>query len=300
MNQDGQRKWQIKPLRRMVQLAVLGGLVAIPFLSQNSMSLPPSRIVLRQMPQPALFPVSGDTWTLTLGSMDFTHPVAAIEAIFAAKVLYVPLLVSAIFPLAMTIILGRIFCSWLCPVGFLLELNNKVTHFLSGLGMNKQLPKRDFRFPVLTISLVFSFLFAFPVMAAFDPPHLLGRELMYFATHQQVCLFGVSFLAAIFLLEMFSTSRFWCRFICPSGAGLALLGRWRLWRISMADNCIDCGRCDLACPYQLAPMGLVEGKKFDWLTCDNCGLCRDSCPVGTISYSISINDHRHHVGNGGG
>ena len=294
------KKWRVLPLRRAVQMAVLGLLVAIPFLSQNPVSLPPSRIVLGHLPPPSTFPLSGDTWSLGIGELQFTHPVAFIETWLSTKVLYLPLLVSVLLPLGVTLLLGRVFCSWLCPIGFFLEMNMALNRFMVKRKVHLHLPIRDFRYPLLVICLAMSFVFAFPVIGAFDPPHLFGREIMFWATHQQVSLFGVSFLLVIFFLEILTVSRLWCRFGCPSGGALALLGSWRPWGIRMQEErCNSCGDCNGVCPYALNPMGLSMGIPLDWKTCDNCGLCRDVCPVGAISYSFACREKPVKTGAGG-
>ncbi len=282
------RKRKVRPWRRLLQLLVLALLVAVPFLSGNPMASSPSRIVLGQVPQPRVVPLSGDTWDFTAGPVNLTHPLAFVEVMLASKVLYLSMLLSMLLPLAATMFLGRVFCSWQCPVGFLLELNQRTGRWLRLRRLAARFSIRDYRYPLLTISLAFAFFFAIPVISAFDPPHILGRELMYFFTHRTVSLSGTGLLAGIFVLETFIAPRALCNSLCPSGGALALLGSRRLCRIKLdPDACTRCGLCDQACPVELAPMNLAAGGRFDWTKCDNCGLCRDVCPEGAICYDFS-------------
>lgn len=279
-------KIKVLPLRRLVQILVLLILVAIPYLSQNPSTLAPSRIVLGNQADPSLIPVMGDTWSFSLGNFRLTHPVAFLEEVLSSKSIYLPFFVSVLIPLALTVALGRVFCSWICPVGYLLELNQKLNRVVQRAGLHFNIRVRDYRYPILTISLIFGFLFAVPVISVFDPPHLFSRELMYIFTHNAVSLSGVGLLLGIFLFETFSTSRAWCNSICPSGAGLALMSVKRaLWIKMESEACNHCSKCDGACPYYLEPMGLADKREFDWNKCDNCGLCRDVCPAGAISFS---------------
>lgn len=281
-------------MRRAVQTAVLAVLIAVPWYSRNPMQWSPSRIVQGNIPPPRVSTVMGDTWSFSAGDFSMLHPVAFAEQVVATKKLYLPLLTALALPLAMTLLLGRIFCSWLCPAGFLLELNQRTTSLFRKAGLHFNVKMRDFRYPVLTLSLSFSFLFAVPLISAFDPPHVIGRELMYLFAHQAVSLSGVGLLFGIFLFETLALSRACCSRVCPSGGGLSLLGAKRLLRIEMdAEACTSCGECDRVCPYGLMPMKLAGGGRFDWVTCDNCGLCRDECPEGAISYTLSRKGEHH-------
>jgi ferredoxin-type protein NapH len=279
--------FKVRPARRLMQVLVLFAIIAVPYYSRNPLEWPPSRIVLGHLPPANIFPVTGDTWSISISGFKLLHPVAFIEAAVSSKAIYIPALLAVIIPLAITLVLGRVFCSWLCPVGFLLELNQKVNALLRKVGLHYGVRFRDLRYTLLFVSLTFGFIFAFPLISVFDPPHLLGRELMYFFTHNAVTLSGITFLFGILLFETVSTSRAWCNYLCPSGGGLSLLGSGRLLNIKMEkEACVKCSRCDDACPYYLEPMGLAEGKKFDWAKCENCGLCRDECPTAAISYSL--------------
>lgn len=280
------KRFKVKPYRRVIQLLVLAMLLLIPFYSQNPAQWAPSRIVQGQIPAPATFDISGDTWSFAIKSFQLAHPLALLDTLLSAHVIYLPLLTAALIPLAMTILFGRVFCSWLCPVGFLLELNMTVQRFFHRQGIQFSFTLKDFRYMILAACLVFGFFLAVPVISVVDPPHTLGRELMNVITHNTVSLAGMTLLLSVIMLDTFVTSRACCAKLCPSGGGLSILGRYRILRIHLNKNtCIECGNCDTSCPYQLAPMGLMNDQPFDWAKCDNCGLCRDCCPTGAIEYT---------------
>lgn len=289
------KRFPVKPLRRLVQLAILLIIILIPLTAQNPAEWFPSRIVQGQLPLPSLSPWSGDTWAFSFKNIYLAHPLALFDSWLAARVVFIPLLLAAMAPLILTIILGRFFCSWMCPVGFILEINMSLNNIFSRSVIHYNFNLRDYSYPVLTALLVLSFFMATPLLAIFDPPHILGRELIYLFTHKQVSTAGTGLLLFILLFEIFANSRVLCRYFCPSGAGLALLGAKRLWRIRMEpDQCIACGKCDQACPYDLDPMVLKNSettgiKQFNWTKCDNCGRCRDDCPTGAISYHLGSN-----------
>lgn len=290
--------WKIKPLRRLTQLMVLALLILVPWFSQNPADWSPSRIIQGQIPAPATLDISGDTWAFTVNGFELAHPLAFVDAWISAKIVYLPLLAAMLIPLAMTVLLGRVFCSWLCPVGFLLELNMHIRRLLARLGIGWNFSLGDYRYAILACSLAFGFILAAPVLSIIDPPHALGREIMSIITHRQASFTGAALLLVVFLADSLVSLRTCCAKLCPSGCGLGLLGRYRPLRIDMNQKkCVACGNCDAACPYQLAPMaGLAGEKQFDWTTCDNCGLCRDACPETAISYRFALpNNHKQEV-----
>lgn len=272
-----------------MQVLLLAFLVYVPIGSQNPVDWAPSRIVQGQIPEPAAFNLTGDTWALEINGFDLAHPLAFLDTWASGKVIYLPLFVSMLIPLALTLVLGRVFCSWLCPVGFLLELNMKIRSALQKLGIGWKYTFADLRYPILLLCLFLAIVLAIPVLSLVDPPHTFGRELMNIFTHHQVTFGGIGFLLGLLLLDTFVVSRACCGKLCPSGGGLEFLGKKRLLRIHLIqDRCIECEKCDDICPYELAPMNLAQQRDFNWAKCDNCGLCRDICPTGALEYSLKL------------
>ena len=85
---------------------------------------------------------------------------------------------------------------------------------------------------------------------------------------------------AVLALELV-TRRFYCRYFCPLGGLLALLGMARRLVVHRrADNCTHCGRCDRACPLGLAPSIGESLSPYCW----NCGVCIDSCDHAALHF----------------
>ncbi len=281
-------KFKFLWLRRITQILTLGGLIAIALLSSNPYEWSPSRIVLGHLPPPVVIPLSGDTWAFRIYDFNLIHPVAFVEVALASKTIYLPLVVAVLIPFTITVVFGRVFCSFMCPAGLLFELNQKTNQLAQKLGLNRQVNIRDIRVLLLAIILLLVVLLSTPVVSLFDPPHVIGREFVYLFSHHSLSLSGTGLILLILLYETFFTSRTWCNSICPSGGGLSVLGAKRLLRIKMDKAlCIFCEKCNQACPYYLQPMKLAKEEHFDWTKCDNCGLCRDICPTRAITFKFS-------------
>jgi len=85
-------------------------------------------------------------------------------------------------------------------------------------------------------------------------------------------------LAAVLLANLWRPRAF-CRFACPLGALLGLLGRVAPWRVAKRQSaCSDCGRCEAACPAAAQPSGV-----FRQSACVLCLNCTEVCPEGLLA-----------------
>lgn len=279
---------KITAVRRVTQLLVLITMIIIPALSQNIYDWSPSEVVMGKLPPPAIIPVSGDTWCFSVGSAYICHPVAFLESMISAKAIYISALLAAIVPVLITLLLGRVFCSWLCPMGFIFELIVKINDKKRYIPWVKKLKLWDFRYVFAGILLLLCFLFGITLISVFDPPHALGREMIYLFTNQHLSIAGAGLLAIVLLVDLLIIRRGWCRFICPSGGCLSVLGMGKLLRLDVKEEtCTDCGICSRVCQFGLDPAGIKNDKKrFKWSICDNCGICADNCPSGAIGFKM--------------
>ena len=145
---------------------------------------------------------------------------------------------------------GRaIFCGWLCPFGALQELLNKVA--------------RAFKVPQLTIpNTVQERLFAIKYLIFLGLVGLTfySFDLAMAGTQVEPFKAAITFrfdapwpavTYALMLLGIgLFVERFYCRFVCPLGAGLSILGRVRMfdWLKRRVECGNPCKRCEQVCP----------------------------------------------------
>lgn len=87
---------------------------------------------------------------------------------------------------------------------------------------------------------------------------------------------ALSVILTIFVISLINKN-YWCRFFCPYGALLGIIGYVSPMRITRdTGKCIDCGKCTKACAMHI----LVEKKKHVMThECVACYDCVNACPV---------------------
>jgi len=225
--------------------------------------------------------VQGWYQSFGIGEMRIISPLEGLESLLVSRQLFFPVVVGMLLPVVVALLLGRVFCSWICPISFFAEifasLHRRVTR-------NKQVRDRlVLAKKILWLSLIgellLSLILGAPIFVVLSPPGLVGRELMSALYFHRFAWEGLV-VVLILLLELV-TRRFYCRYFCPLGALLALFGKKRRLIVSLhQERCIDCKRCSRACPLGLDPC-LDEGQG---IYCWNCGTCIDSCNEQALHY----------------
>ncbi len=248
----------------------------------------------------------GGSWSAQLGPISLSDPLGALESILARQKVVRVVVVSLIVPVIATLLFGRIFCSWICPVGFMLEMSDKLRGALRYLEIRPHDMhfSRGTKYVLLVVGAAIAFISAAPVLGYIYPPAIFNRE-----AHDLV--FGIFdraeegkfgfwaggltwmslVLLGILLFEVFVSRRWWCRYVCPGGALYSLIGAARPVRVSLiAKKCTHCADCIVACPIGLNPMLNKMGVE-----CDNCGECISSCHDDALKYALRLRGGEENV-----
>ncbi len=174
------------------------------------------------------------------------------------------------------------FCGWLCPFGALQELLNRAAKALHipqipvPWGLHERLwPAKYMIFLVLFGISLYSLAWA-EQLAEIEP--FKTAIILKFVRDWPYVLFAVAVLAVGLFIE-----RFYCRYICPLGAALAIPGRIRMfeWLKRYRDCGSPCQRCGNECMVQaIHPEGQINPNEC--LYCLHCQtLYQDDhrCPV---------------------
>ncbi|UCF98257.1 MAG: 4Fe-4S binding protein [Spirochaetaceae bacterium] len=166
--------------------------------------------------------------------------------------------------LILAIVLGRVFCGWICPLGSLIEA---LDFILSPLRKRnpvalQRYPKRKLlvRYPVslLLLGAVLVTVFTPVPVLQFLHPNVWIIRIVSLTT------VGLVFFALMVVLSLFAR-RLWCTYLCPLGALYGLLARIPMFRLRISA-CNSCGRCD-RCPTEAANFQDREIMAHQCLVC---------------------------------
>jgi polyferredoxin len=190
------------------------------------------------------------------------------------------LTLTALFLLS-SLLLKKSFCSWLCPVGtvseYLWKLGRKL--FRRNLTVPRwlDLPLRGLKYLLLAFFLFIVVSMSAEALNSFlTAPFGIIADVKMLNFFREISVVGVSVLGSLVLLSVF-IQNFWCRFLCPYGALMGIVSAVNPVKIRRdADACIDCGKCNRACPSQLPVDKLVTIRSVE---CTACMECVAVCPA---------------------
>ena len=236
---------RLRAMRRAVQLwfvalSIWMGWGLYRFVAQFAQ--PGSPVVERPSWVDAFLPISGlmslKVW-LVSGEIEPLHPAALI--VFVAAI-------------AVSLVLRKSFCGWICPVGTVSEWCWKLGRKI--IGRNPALPQSaDIALRSIKYFLLFAFFFfIWIVMSAtvlllffMSDYYKTGdvKMLEFFSGISATALVVIAIIAALSMVY----KNFWCQYLCPYGALLGLFGLLSPFKISRDPaKCTGCRSCTRACP----------------------------------------------------
>jgi ferredoxin len=220
-------------------------------------------------------------------------PLASISTAVAART-WVWSLTVAVAILLVACLVPRGFCGYVCPLGTLIDL------------FDWSIARRIRRFRVVRpgwwVSLKY-YLLIVVLLASLGGILLAGfvaaipvltRAATFLLTPVQTGLardwhqipswhaghFVSLALFAVVLLLGFLQPRFWCKYVCPTGAVFSLSNVFRVTERKVLKTCIACGRCVEVCPFDaIAPDFTTRTSD-----CTFCQTCGGVCPAQSIQF----------------
>ncbi|MFI3263449.1 MAG: 4Fe-4S binding protein [Rikenellaceae bacterium] len=256
---------------------------------------------------------------ITLLFLDFTGTIHAwlgwlakiqfVAAVTAVHILPVILLI------AITLLLGRVYCSVICPLGIFQDIISKISS-------KRKKFKYRFRYSkALTylrgaVLLVFISMFIIgigSITALLEPYSIYGRMasnllapiwqwgnnvLAYFAERADSYAFYTydvwlrslpTFIIAalsfvIIVILAWKGGRTYCNTICPVGTFLGFLAKYSLYKPRIdKDKCNSCGLCEMSCKSSCIDS---KNKTIDYSRCVTCFDCTLKCKKDALHYAL--------------
>lgn len=260
------KKSRIQTLRAVIQWTMfvfVAALAAVKFLKETGVVIPLPEISLH-----AVCPFGGVVTVyefLTTGGL--------------VPKLHTSALVLMALGLVVAFFFGPIFCGYFCPLGTWQEWIGKLGRKLFKKKYNRMVPPaldrslRYLRYAVLAAVIYQTAVTAKLVFADVDPYYALFN----FYTGE-VALSAILILLAVTVLSLF-VERPWCKYFCPYGALLGLFNLIRVFPVRRREEtCIDCKKCDAACPMNITVSTGGAVRDHQCITCHAC-LSGVACPV---------------------
>ncbi|HSW68444.1 MAG TPA: 4Fe-4S binding protein [Bacteroidales bacterium] len=218
----------------------------------------------------------------------------------------------------LTLLFGRVYCSFLCPLGTLQDFIIRIS------GWFKSRKQRFFTFRRPLGWLHYSLLIIIATAAVsgivlplglLDPFSVFGRimthlvrpvfvqannllsdilqslssysvnPLEYLGFHFASLAIAIGILAVVAVFAAVS-GRQYCNTVCPAGAFLRFLSKFSLYRLRLNHEfCTGCGLCERSCK-----AGCINSKErsIDFARCIACYNCIGACPSVGVGYAFSM------------
>lgn len=216
--------------------------------------------------------------------------------------------------LLLTLLFGRVYCSFLCPLGILQDIIARISSFFKkgkntgkkqSVSHSYKKPHHILRYSILILAFGFFFAGITTPLVLLDPYSVFGKisvqvfgsvelwgnnllanlfpDTFYYQPYIRFSIYAFAWslllFLAIFIISMFR-GRLYCNSVCPVGSLLGLLSGLSLFKPEIKKSmCVKCNACVKVCKSNCINL---ETKEIDATRCVACFNCMTSCKRGGV------------------
>ena len=193
--------------------------------------------------------------------------------------------------LAAAALLGRWYCSVVCPLGTAQEVVRRLARLAAGrkkILSSRYVSPWRLRYLIPCLAGIGLFLAVLPLFAFMDPIANFGhgvRGFFVLATEKSATPSVWANLAVFAVILTFAAlkGRRFCDW-CPVGTLLGLCSRTSLFGMKLdREACVSCGNCERICPMNCVD---AKNKTLERERCVLCLSCAESCALGALGYGF--------------
>ncbi len=221
-------------------------------------------------------------------------PLVSLSAAIAARQ-WVWSLTGAAVILGVCLFLPRGFCAYVCPFGTVLDLFDwAIGRRVPSPGLRRWGGWANAKYAILAAVLL-SALFGVLLSGFVAAIPVFTRAMVYLLDPLQTGVFrgwhqvpsmhaghmvAIGLFLAILTLSLVE-KRFWCKYLCPTGAVFSVTNWLRLNERKVATSCVQCGQCSQACDFA----AIHDNYATRQTQCSFCQSCAGVCPVDAIHFA---------------
>ncbi len=243
-------------------------------------------------------------------------PLVALIAMIASRA-FIATMIWAVAIIILTVIIGRFFCGYICPLGTFIDIVNYLffrKHYKQETLKPK--PNRNIKYFIL-IGVIAASLLGANLLHFFSPMAITPRvftlvifppilwfsnfvidlfrpilftmgmdSIVHFTFHKLYFTGTVTtfLLIGVIIVANYWRKRFWCRYICPTGALISIFSRFGIFkRTASSQMCNICQDCISSCDMRAIE---ADPAKIILSECTLCGNCVDACNSNGVSIKM--------------
>jgi len=196
-------------------------------------------------------------------------------------------LIFWIIAFLLSLVLGRVFCGYLCPMGAEQEIIDKALKIPL-----RTVPNLRYLKYLLAIFWVGGavFLAAAAGTLILNPLFGIGSGLPPWPAGAYLFLYAMTL--GVFVLVLLLGRRGMCNYLCPMSVVFIVITKLKnalkipsLHLVAQPDECIRCKKCTASCPMSLPVQEMAGAKEMQNPECILCGNCVDACTKNVIRFA---------------